>query len=97
MEPKPPWDRFFVSIDCSKWLDQDTIINAEFQAFDQNGNDVTSDIIDSVKSVHLDQGLKPYIKGGISGNVYTVVNKATTDAGDQLSCSVVFECQDYLT
>ena len=94
-ETKPPWDRFFISIDCSSWLGGDTFSSADFTAKDAEGNDVSTTVLDQAKCTYSDTTLKPYIQSGTDGQVYDVIVKATTDAGDRLSVQVTFYCQDF--
>lgn len=94
-QPKPPWDAFFVEVDVSSWLDTDTISSVTFSATDSDGNDATNDVLDPAKNTNTTTTIKPYITGGDSGKTYSVVMKATSDAGDRLSCQVVFSCLDY--
>lgn len=79
IQNKSSFERWFVDIGISAWLDGETIQNANFSAKNvETGADATADVLDATKNTYDASTLKPYVKGGTSGSVYAVLCRVVT-------------------
>uniref|UniRef100_A0A6H1ZIH8 REJ domain-containing protein n=1 Tax=viral metagenome TaxID=1070528 RepID=A0A6H1ZIH8_9ZZZZ len=78
--PKPIASEWFVLIDLSDWLGTEEISSVTFSAKRKaNGTNATSEVINSTNSTNTTTVIKPFIKGGKSGETYVVTMKVTTN------------------
>ena len=75
-------DQFQATFDISTWLGTDTISAVAYSAVDNDGNDASADVLDAASHDNTSTVIKPYIKGGADGVVYTVKMLVTTAGGD---------------
>jgi len=92
---KPPYDEWFVTIDLSTWLDDDTISAVAYTAVkDSDDSDATAAVLDAGENTNTTTLLKPYIKGGAAGENYTVVCRVDTANGDHGEWYIKFYCKE---
>ena len=92
---KPPYDEWYVSVDLSTWLGNDTISSVAYTAKkDSDESDATADVIDAGSSTNTNTVLQPYIKGGEDGENYTVICKVTTANSDHGEFYIKFSCRE---
>jgi len=89
-----PDDQFRVTFDISAWLGSDTIDSVAYSAADEDGNDETDNVLDSDEHQNTTTVIKPYIKGGTTGETYTVKMLVTTAAGDKKAFYLKFVCTE---
>lgn len=78
-EVKSSWEKYYVEIDCSAWLGAERIVGASFAARDEAGNNVTTTLVDELKSIYTDTAVKIYVQGGTGGTRYTITARISTD------------------
>lgn len=89
-----PDDQFSVTFDISAWLDSDTIDSVEYSAMDADGNDETANVLDADLHQNSSTGIQPYIKGGTTGEIYTIKMLVTTAAADKKAFYIKFVCTE---
>jgi len=80
-QKKGSYEKWFIDIDISTWLSTETISALSVSAKDENGTDVSSTLIDAVKSTYSGSTIRPYVQGGTDGVTYYVVCHVTTAEG----------------
>ena len=89
-----PDDQFQVTFDISDWLGSDTISSVAYSAVDADGTDVSDDVLSAADHDNTNTVIKPYIKGGTDGVVYTVKMLVTTTGGDIKAFYIKFVCNE---
>jgi hypothetical protein len=90
-----PDDQFAAEIDIATWLSSDTISSVAYTAVDGSGENSASDVLDGDKHSNTNTVIKPYIKGGVTDNRYTVKCLVTTSGGDKKAFYLKWECKEY--
>lgn len=81
-EMKSSWEKYFVEVDASAWLGEETIVAVSFAAKDAAGNGVTDTLLDPAKNTYSASTIKPYIQGGVSGTRYYVLLRVESSGGN---------------
>jgi len=89
-----PDDAFQVTMDISDWLDTDEISTVAYSAVDGDGEDATAAVLDALKHTNTTTVIKPYIKGGVDGAIYTVKCLVATSDGDDKAFYLKFSCKE---
>jgi len=89
-----PNDGFQVTIDISDWLGSDTIESVAYSAVDGDGEDASATVLDAEKHTNTTTVIKPYLKGGTTGTIYTVKCLVTTAAGDDKAFYLKYNCEE---
>ena len=78
-QPKGTYERWFIDVGISNWLNGETIQSANFTAKEQGTNtDVSATFLDQGKCTNTATVLKPYVRAGTSGKVYLVFIRVVT-------------------
>jgi hypothetical protein len=93
-EIKASWEKFFAEIDASAWLGSETISSVAFTAKDSSGTDVSATLLDAVKNTYTTTLIKPYIKGGTSGNRYYIIMHVDTNGDNHREYVIELLVQD---
>ena len=77
-----PDDQFQISFDISTWLGSDTIASVAYTAYDEDGTDVSTTVLDADSHENTTTVIQPYIKGGLDAEIYKIKMLVTTAGGD---------------
>ena len=81
-EYKPSYAKWFVKLDVSAWLEDETIDEVTLSAKKlSDGSDVSTTVLDTTKTVVLGSEIKPFIQNGTSGEEYRLTVKVDTEEG----------------
>jgi hypothetical protein len=87
---------FAVEIDLSSWLGAETIDSVAYSARCLNdGTDVTDTVLDIGKHVNTTTTVKPWIRGGVSGNTYLIKMITTGSVGSVEVFGIQFSVYDH--
>lgn len=75
---KAPETAYAVAIDIASWLGTETISTVTYSAFDEDGVDVTSILLDSNKHTFSGSVIKPWVRAGTAGKVYLILAVVAT-------------------
>jgi len=79
---KPSYAQWFVKLDLSAWLEDETIDEVTLTAKKtSDGSDVSTTVLDTSKTVLLGAIVKPFIKAGDSGQEYRLTVQVDTVEG----------------
>jgi hypothetical protein len=93
---KPSTAEFQVSLDLTTWLGTETIEAVTFSAKKlSDGSTDTTNVLDADKNAYTAVLVKPWIKGGTSGETYHVKMAVTTNEGTKDTFIVQFAVYDY--
>lgn len=81
-EIKSSWEQYFVEVDATAWLGEETISSVSFSAKAASGEDVTASLLDAAKNTYTATAVRPYLRGGTSGQRYYVLLRAETTGGN---------------
>ncbi len=93
---KQPAEKYPVAVDFAYALDTGETINATtstVKAYDANGNDVTTTIIDGSITVNGSE-IRATVKGGDDGNTYKLTYTCVTNNGNQFEQDVKMICRE---
>ena len=93
---KPSTAEFPVTLDLTKWLSSETISTVTYSATKvSDGTSATSDVLDENKHTNTTALVKPWIKGGTSGESYLVKMDVTSSANAKDSFYIKFTVFNY--
>jgi len=93
-EPKTTWEKYYIDLDISAWLDDETISALTFEAEDEDGNDVKTTFLDQTKCTHSGSTVRIYVQGGTSGKGYFVTCKVQSSGNNYKEYLVYVKVQD---
>jgi len=95
-EPKTTWEKYYIDIDISTWLDEETISDVTFKAYDEDGVDVSTTILDSNKCTYSGSIVRIYVQNGTDGEGYYVICKVQSSGNNYKEYMVFFKVQDLI-
>jgi len=94
-DPKPIYSEWFVEVDLSNWLAGENIQTVVFSAKKlSDGTDATTEVLDVSKNTNTTSVIKPFIRGGTSGEWYIVTLQVETDAGSKDEFYIKFQVRN---
>ena len=95
-EEKPAYAQWFVVVDITDFLGDETINTVEYSAVKEStGEDASSIVLDQVKCTFTGAYIKPFIRAGTPGETYLVELRMETVEGTRDVFWVRFDVIDY--
>jgi hypothetical protein len=95
-EEKPAFSQWFVTVDITDFLGDETIQGVVFTAIREGtGENVSDVVLDQLKCTYTGGYLRPFIRGGQPGATYLVEMRVTTIEGTQEVFWIRFDVINY--